>query len=39
LHQLMSNAIAQLLKYFWAVGSFRGVLWVGAFAKWYELYY
>jgi hypothetical protein len=39
LHQLMSNAIAQLLKYFWAVGSFRGVLWVGDFAKWYELYY
>jgi hypothetical protein len=25
LHQLMPNAIAQLLKYLWAIGSFRGV--------------
>jgi hypothetical protein len=25
LHQLTPNAIAQLSKYFWAVGSFRGV--------------
>jgi hypothetical protein len=25
LHQLMPNAIAQLSKYFWAVGSFGGV--------------
>jgi hypothetical protein len=26
LHQLTPNAIAQLSKYFWAVGSFGGVL-------------
>jgi hypothetical protein len=38
-HQLTPNAIAQLLKYFWAVGSFGGVRSGSAFAKWYELHY
>jgi hypothetical protein len=33
LHQLTSNAIAQLSKYFWAVGSFGGVPSGNAFAK------
>jgi hypothetical protein len=31
--------IAQLSKYFWVVGSFRGVPSGDAFAKWYELHY
>jgi hypothetical protein len=39
LHQLMPNAIAQLSKYFWAVGSFKGVHEGNAFVKRYELYY
>jgi hypothetical protein len=39
LHQLTLNAIAQLSKYFWAVGSFRGVPSGSAFAKRYELHY
>jgi hypothetical protein len=39
LHQLTPNAIAQLSKYLWAVGSFRGVLTTDAFAKRYELHY
>jgi hypothetical protein len=33
LHQLTPNAIVQLSKYFWAVGSFGGVPSGGAFAK------
>jgi hypothetical protein len=33
LHQLTPNAIAQLSKYFWAVGSFEGVPEGNAFAK------
>jgi hypothetical protein len=33
LHQLTPNAIVQLSKYFWAVGSFGGVLSSDAFAK------
>jgi hypothetical protein len=33
LHQLMPNAIAQLSKYFWAIGSFKGVPEGNAFAK------
>jgi hypothetical protein len=39
LHQLTPNAIAQLPKYFWAVGSFGGVPSGSAFAKLYELHY
>jgi hypothetical protein len=39
LHQLTPNAITQLSKYFWVVGSFEGVPLGSAFAKWYELYY
>jgi hypothetical protein len=39
LHQLTPNAIAQLSKYFWAVGNFGGVPSGGAFAKWYEPHY
>jgi hypothetical protein len=39
LHQLTPNAIAQLSKYFWAVGSFGGVPLEGAFVKRYELHY
>jgi hypothetical protein len=39
LHQLMPNAIAQLSKYFWVVGSFRSVPSGNVFAKWYELHY
>jgi hypothetical protein len=39
LHQLMPNAIAQLSKYFWVVGSFKGVPEGNAFVKWYELHY
>jgi hypothetical protein len=39
LHQLTPNAIAQLSKYFWAVGSFGGVPTESVFAKWYELHY
>jgi hypothetical protein len=39
LHQLMPNAIAQLSKFFWAVGSFVGVLLGNLFAKRYELHY
>jgi hypothetical protein len=38
-HQLTPNAIAQLSKYFWAVGSFGGVPLGSAFAKRYELHY
>jgi hypothetical protein len=38
-HQLTPNAIAQLSKYFWVVGSFGGVPSGDAFAKWYELHY
>jgi hypothetical protein len=33
LHQLTPNAITQLSKYFWVVGSFGGVPSGGAFAK------
>jgi hypothetical protein len=39
LHQLMPNAMAQLSKYFWAVGSFRGEPSGNAFVKRYELHY
>jgi hypothetical protein len=39
LHQLMPNAMAQLLKYLWVVGSFRGVPASNAFVKRYELHY
>jgi hypothetical protein len=39
LYQLTPNAIAQLLKYFWVVGSFGGVPSFNEFAKWYELHY
>jgi hypothetical protein len=39
LHQLMPNAVAQLSKYFWAVGSFGGVLLRNSFVKRYELHY
>jgi hypothetical protein len=39
LHQLMPNAMAQLLKYLWVVGSFRGVPASNAFVKQYELHY
>jgi hypothetical protein len=39
LHQLTPNAIAQLLKYFWAIGSFGGMPSSDAFAKRYELHY
>jgi hypothetical protein len=39
LHQLTPNAITQLSKYFWAVGSFGGVPSRSAFAKRYELHY
>jgi hypothetical protein len=37
--QLMPNAIAQLSKYFWAVGSFRGVPSRNGFVRRYELHY
>jgi hypothetical protein len=33
MHQLTPNTIAQLSKYFWAVGSFGGVPFGSAFAK------
>jgi hypothetical protein len=36
---LTPNAIAQLSKYFWMLGSFRGVPLGSAFAKRYELHY
>jgi hypothetical protein len=39
LQQLMPNAVAQLVKYFWAVGSFGGIPSGNAFTKWYELHY
>jgi hypothetical protein len=39
LHQLTPNAIVQLLKYIWAVTSFRGIPSVYGFAKRYELHY
>jgi hypothetical protein len=39
LHQLTSNAILQLSKIFWAVGSFGGVPSGNLFAKCYELHY
>jgi hypothetical protein len=39
LHQLTSNTITQLSKYFWAVGSFSGVSSGNSFAKCYELQY
>jgi hypothetical protein len=39
LHQLTPMAIAQLSKYFWAVGSFRGMPEGNAFAKQYEPHY
>jgi hypothetical protein len=35
----MPNAIMQLSKYFWAVGSFGGVRSENAFVKGYELNY
>jgi hypothetical protein len=35
----MPNAITQLSKYFWAVGSFGGVPSESSFAKRYELHY
>jgi hypothetical protein len=35
----MPNAIAQLSKYLWVVGSFRGVPEGNAFAKRYVLHY
>jgi PKD repeat protein len=38
LHQLMPNTIAQLSKYFWAVGSFGGIPEGNAFVKWYKLH-
>jgi hypothetical protein len=39
LHQLTPNAIAQLSKIFWAVGSFGGVPSGNLFVKCYELHY
>jgi hypothetical protein len=39
LHQLSPNAMAQLSKYFWVVGSFSGVPASNAFVKRYELHY
>jgi hypothetical protein len=39
LHQLTPNTMLQLLKYFWAVTSFRGVPSADGFAKRYELHY
>jgi hypothetical protein len=39
LHQLTPNAIAQLSKYFWVVGSFGGVSSSDVFVKQYELHY
>jgi hypothetical protein len=39
LHQLMPNTIAQLSKYFWAIGSFGGVPSGNSFTKRYELHY
>jgi hypothetical protein len=39
LHQLMPNAMAQLSKYFWAVGSFGCVPASNVFVKRYELHY
>jgi hypothetical protein len=39
LHQLTSNAIVQLSKYFWAVGSFGGEPSGNSFAMLYELHY
>jgi hypothetical protein len=35
----MPNAIAQLSKYFWPIGSFGGVPVGNSFAKCYELHY
>jgi hypothetical protein len=39
LHQLTPNAIAQLSKYLWAIGSFGGMPRSNAFVKRYELHY
>jgi hypothetical protein len=39
LHQLTPNTIAQLSKYFWAIGSFGGVPSESSFANHYELHY
>jgi hypothetical protein len=39
LHQLTPNAITQLSKFFWAVGSFGGVPSANLFVKRYELHY
>jgi hypothetical protein len=39
LHQLTPNAIAQLSKYFWVIGSIGGVPSRSLFAKRYELHY
>jgi hypothetical protein len=39
LHQQTPNAIAQLSKYFWVVGSFSVVPSRSSFAKCYELHY
>jgi hypothetical protein len=39
LHQLTPNVIAQLSKYFWAIGCFGGVPSGDPFAKRYELHY
>jgi hypothetical protein len=39
LHQLTPNAIAQLSKYFWVVGSFGGVPSGSLFVKLYKLHY
>jgi hypothetical protein len=39
LHQLTPNVIGQLLKYIWAVISFRGVPSADGFAKRWELHY
>jgi hypothetical protein len=39
LHQLTPNAVTQLSKCFWVIGSFRGVPSSEAFAKRYKLQY
>jgi hypothetical protein len=39
LHQLTPNAIAQLSKYFWSIGSFGGMPSSGVFVKRYKLHY
>jgi hypothetical protein len=39
LHQLTPNAIAELSKYFWVIGSFGGVPLRNVFVKRYELHY